>query len=131
MKEKMTKSSFSWEIKKEIINNTTTKPEIIAFINGLIFTNAIEDEIKYELRIKNQYILEKILKRLDKIKVPYYRQSNWKNMFYIYKNDFLIKEKIQYKDHLTSFFAGVFCGGGYISSKTTTSYHLEISKLGQ
>ncbi|VEU70231.1 DNA-binding protein WhiA [Mycoplasmopsis glycophila] len=127
MKNKNIKSTFAWEIKKEIINNASSKPEIFAFLSGLIFANASENETRYELKIKNQYILEKIILKLSKMKIPFEKNEKWKTKIIINKKDFLVKDEIDYKDYLTFFFAGVFCGSGNISSKVSTSYHLEIS----
>ncbi|WP_036453107.1 DNA-binding protein WhiA [Mycoplasma buteonis] len=121
------KSSFSWEIKKEIINNTTTKNEITAFLNGLIYSNAIYSENGYTLQIKNQYILDKLFTKLDKIQVSYTKSKTAKTKFFISKNNFKLKAEINFQDYLTFFFAGVFCGSGNISSRSSTSYHLEIS----
>ncbi|QGZ97699.1 DNA-binding protein WhiA [Mycoplasma sp. NEAQ87857] len=121
------KSSFSWEVKKEVLNNLKNKDDIIAFINGLIYANAVEYPTFYELKIKNSFILEKILIRMEKSNIPFFTQKKWKTKFLIDKKDFKVKNEIVFKDRLTFFFAGVFCGSGNISVHDTTSYHLEIS----
>ncbi|WP_426461431.1 DNA-binding protein WhiA [Mycoplasma hafezii] len=121
------KSTFSWEIKREILNNTSTKNEINAFINGLIYSNALYLDDTYELQIKNPYILDKIYNKLTKAHIPFEIEKRAKTKFKILKKDFKLSNNLDYKDYLTFFFAGVFCGSGNISSKVSTSYHLEIS----
>ncbi|MFV8401402.1 DNA-binding protein WhiA [Mycoplasma sp. CR] len=120
-------TSFSFEVKKEVINSISKKQEIISFINGLIFCSAeIDKNNNYVIYIKNEYLLDKIIRKLDKVNLPYQKQDNWKAKIVILNNP-LISESLEHKDYLTYFFAGVFCGGGSISGKNSTSYHLEIA----
>ncbi|WP_416738678.1 DNA-binding protein WhiA [Mycoplasma sp. 005V] len=120
-------TSFSFEVKKEVINSISKKQEIISFINGLIFCSAeIDKNNNYVIYIKNEYLLDKIIRKLDKVNLPYQKQDNWKAKIVVLNNP-LISESLEHKDYLTYFFAGVFCGGGSISGKNSTSYHLEIA----
>ncbi|WP_322900573.1 DNA-binding protein WhiA [Mycoplasmopsis felis] len=115
------KSSFAWEIKKEVINNLKKNQEITSFLNGVIFSNAILKDDYYVLNIRNTYILNKLKSKLDKVKINF----NTKNtQIKIHKNNFILKT--DFKEFLTSFFGGIFVGGGSISDKNSTSYHLEI-----
>ncbi|MCU4706945.1 DNA-binding protein WhiA [Mycoplasma sp. CSL7503-lung] len=119
------KSSFSWTIKKEIINNITKTKEIKSFLYGLYFSNAIEKEDFQIITIKNNYILNKVVSRLNKLKITIYKIL--KNKIYISNQEYKKIIDKKWEEKLTSFFAGVFCGGGSISDKNSTSYHLEIS----
>ncbi|WP_406614468.1 DNA-binding protein WhiA [Mycoplasma corogypsi] len=123
----LNKNSFSWEVKKEIINNATSEKEIIAFINGLIYSNATIDTDQYIFNIKNEYILDKIIHKLGKVHIPYYKNAKWISKLTIDQKDLALSLALNFGDYLTFFFAGVFCGSGNISSKQSTSYHLEIS----
>ncbi|QNM93474.1 DNA-binding protein WhiA [Mycoplasma sp. Pen4] len=124
---KIHRNSFSWEVKKEVINNVTKNQEIIAFISGLLYSSAEIVDDAYVFMIKNEYILDKVIRKFKKIKVNIISKSNWKTKLAVKVKDFKLSENIEYKDYLTSFFAGVFCGSGSISGKESTSYHLEIS----
>ncbi|MBN4083220.1 DNA-binding protein WhiA [Mycoplasma sp. CSL10137] len=119
------KSSFSWTIKKEIINNITKTKEIKSFLYGLYFSNAIEKDDFQIITIKNNYILNKVISRLNKLKISVYKIL--KNKIYISNQEYKKIIDKNWEEKLTSFFAGVFCGGGSISDKNSTSYHLEIS----
>ncbi|MBU4692963.1 DNA-binding protein WhiA [Mycoplasma sp. CSL7491-lung] len=119
------RSSFSWTIKKEIINNITKTKEIKSFLYGLYFSNAIEKDDFQIITIKNNYILNKVISRLNKLKISVYKIL--KNKIYISNQEYKKIIDKNWEEKLTSFFAGVFCGGGSISDKNSTSYHLEIS----
>ncbi|QKT05346.1 DNA-binding protein WhiA [Mycoplasma sp. OR1901] len=123
------KSSFSWIIKKEIINNITKTKEIQSFLYGLYFSNAILKDDYYVITIKNNYILNKIVSKLTKLKVEISKVL--KNKIYISSSEYNKIVDKKWEERLTSFFAGVFCGGGSISDKNSTSYHLEISSHSQ
>ncbi|MFV8468527.1 DNA-binding protein WhiA [Mycoplasma sp. B6188] len=124
-------TSFSFEVKKEVINSISKKPEIVSFINGLVFCSGeLDKNNNYVLSIKNEYLMDKVIRKLDKIHMPYQKQANWKSKLVILANA-MISPDLDYKDYLTYFFAGVFCGGGSISGKNSTSYHLEIASHNQ
>ncbi|WP_416755621.1 DNA-binding protein WhiA [Mycoplasma sp. VS42A] len=124
-------TSFSFEVKKEVINSISKKPEIVSFINGLVFCSGeLDKNNNYVLSIKNEYLMDKVIRKLDKIHMPYQKQANWKSKLVILANT-MISPDLDYKDYLTYFFAGVFCGGGSISGKNSTSYHLEIASHNQ
>ncbi|MFV8473653.1 DNA-binding protein WhiA [Mycoplasma sp. AA7A] len=124
---KLHSTSFSFEVKKEVINSISKKSEIVSFINGLVFCSAeLDKNNNYVLSIKNEYLMDKLIRKLDKIHMPYQKQANWKSKLVIFNNS-MISPNLDYKDYLTYFFAGVFCGGGSISGKNSTSYHLEIA----
>ncbi|MFV8499944.1 DNA-binding protein WhiA [Mycoplasma sp. VS424B] len=124
-------TSFSFEVKKEVINSISKKPEIVSFINGLVFCSGeLDKNNNYVLSIKNEYLMDKVIRKLDKIHMPYQKQANWKSKLVILANT-MIYPDLDYKDYLTYFFAGVFCGGGSISGKNSTSYHLEIASHNQ
>ncbi|MFV8414278.1 DNA-binding protein WhiA [Mycoplasma sp. Sp48II] len=124
-------TSFSFEVKKEVINSISKKPEIVSFINGLVFCSGeLDKNNNYVLSIKNEYLMDKVIRKLDKIHMPYQKQANWKSKLVILPNA-MISPVLDYKDYLTYFFAGVFCGGGSISGKNSTSYHLEIASHNQ
>ncbi|WLP85765.1 DNA-binding protein WhiA [Mycoplasma seminis] len=120
-------SSFSSEVKKEIINNLSKNHEIISFIKGLLFCSAnIDKNGNYLLYIKNEYLYDKIVRKLDKSKISYISDPKHPTKLVIVYNELIIPQ-MESKDDLSYFFGGVFCGGGSISGKNSTSYHLEIS----
>ncbi|MEA4191123.1 DNA-binding protein WhiA [Mycoplasma sp. 2248] len=121
------KTSFSWELKKEVINNLSKPHEIKRFLSGLLFCAAEVEKDFYVLKIKNEYLYSKLLRKLEKINIKPIINLKWKTKILIKIPDLEMIEEIDFKDSLTSFFAGVFFGSGSISGKSSTSYHLEIS----
>ncbi|SJZ61056.1 DNA-binding protein WhiA [Mycoplasmopsis verecunda] len=120
-------NSFSSDVKKEIINSISKKQEIIAFINGLVFCSAeVDKNHNYVTYIKNDYLLDKLMRKLQKVHLDYIKENTWKSKIIILSNNEIINE-LQSSDYLSFFFAGVFFGAGSISTKESTSYHLEIS----
>ncbi|MHA3839587.1 DNA-binding protein WhiA, partial [Mycoplasma sp. HF14] len=120
-------TSFSFEVKKEVINSISKKQEIISFINGFIFCSGeLDKNNNYVLSIKNEYLIDKLVRKLEKINMPFEKSKHTKTKIVIINNP-MVHPDLEYKDYLTYFFAGVFCGGGSISGKNSTSYHLEIS----
>ncbi|MHA3795957.1 DNA-binding protein WhiA [Mycoplasma sp. Z463D] len=120
-------TSFSFEVKKEVINSISKKQEIISFINGFIFCSGeLDKNNNYILSIKNEYLIDKLVRKLEKINMPFEKSKHTKTKIVIINNP-MVHPDLEYKDYLTYFFAGVFCGGGSISGKNSTSYHLEIS----
>ncbi|WP_435129703.1 DNA-binding protein WhiA [Mycoplasma sp. 6243] len=123
MEHKKIKNSFSREVKKEIINLIKRDNEFVAFLNGFIFSNAIMSETEFVLNIRNEYIFEKLVKKFEKKGLKFTpKQSKIK----INKKDFQINFENEMNQQPTFFFAGVFVGGGSISDKNSTSYHLEL-----
>ncbi|WP_027121283.1 DNA-binding protein WhiA [Mycoplasma leonicaptivi] len=118
--------SFSAEIKKEILLNIKNKQEILYFFYGLIYANGIFDKDFIEINIKNDYILNKIISKLEKIKVFLKKKNNTKNKYLVHSNSFKEIKEINFGEYLSHFFGGIFVGSGSISDKNSTSYHLEI-----
>ncbi|ADE19643.1 DNA-binding protein WhiA [Mycoplasma crocodyli] len=116
--------SFAHQIKIEVINNITSLKHKKAFIKGLIFSNGIWNENNYVLVLKSNEIFNKVVQFLTDIRVPFTIKKNIKTHIYVDKVDINLNNITEYHG---SFFAGVFCGSGNISTKTTTSYHLEFS----
>ncbi|TDV24325.1 hypothetical protein BCF59_0285 [Mycoplasmopsis mustelae] len=125
MQNKSNKLSFSREIKKEIINNIKKNDEIVSFLNGLIFSNAIINDDHYILNLRNSYIANKVVLKLYKINILFQKDTS-NTKIKILKKDFKINFSMNFKNNLTFFFAGIFVGGGSISDKNSTSYHLEL-----
>ncbi|MEE3928153.1 DNA-binding protein WhiA [Mycoplasmopsis ciconiae] len=113
--------SFSKQIKLEVLENQKLPKYIKSFLNGFILSNAKVENQTYIINIKYQPIRDYIISFLQKLRISFEHKNT---IIKINMDNFKIKEQI---DHPSNFFAGVFCGGGNLSTKNSTSYHLEIS----
>ncbi|QBF34562.1 DNA-binding protein WhiA [Mycoplasmopsis phocirhinis] len=114
-------NNFTQLIKNEILNKKKKKNEIIEFLRGFIFANAVIEE-KIRLKISNQITRDKIIKLLQTVKIEYYLKQN--SVIFLNKEDFDLDLIFLIPN---CFFAGVFIGGGTISSLERSSYHLQLS----
>ncbi|QDF65065.1 DNA-binding protein WhiA [Mycoplasma nasistruthionis] len=123
----MPKNSFSWEIKKEIINNISKKQEILTFVKGFLFCAPLDSESAYfYVQIKNPYIYEKFVRKLELAGINYKIKPKAKTILFVDSAEIDFDWNLNYNDYLTYFFAGLFCARGSISAKESTSYHLEL-----
>ncbi|MCS4536983.1 MULTISPECIES: DNA-binding protein WhiA [unclassified Mycoplasma] len=116
----MNNDSFTQLIKNEIFSKKKNKNEIIEFLRGFIFANAVIDN-KIKLKISNQDTRQNIIKMLRVVKIK--AELN-QTVIYLDVNDFDLSFNFPIPNY---FFAGVFVGGGTISGLKRSSYHLQLS----
>lgn len=111
--------SFSFEIKNELISKELTSKQIIALIDGIIYSSLKKEEEDVEVLFKSDIIFSKVCEIVKKCK---------KEHEVIKKR--IIFKKVNYHDLLISdpqlFFSGVFIAHGSVSSLESSSYHLEF-----
>ncbi|MGP1451738.1 MAG: DNA-binding protein WhiA [Metamycoplasmataceae bacterium] len=118
--------NFTKTIKFEIIKNIKTLPQINEFLRGFVYSAGIEkNKNKIYLNIKSKEIKEYIIYFFKKINLNLERIFINHQQYLVFdKNNFNLSEKF---NHWSSFFAGVFCGGGSIKNLSSTTYHLRLS----
>ncbi len=118
--------NFTKAIKFEIIKNIKTLPQINEFLRGFVYSAGIEkNKNKIYLNIKSKEIKEYIIYFFKKINLNLERIFINHQQYLVFdKNNFNLSEKF---NHWSSFFAGVFCGGGSIKNLSSTTYHLRLS----
>lgn len=112
-------SSFSFDVKNELISKELTRKQTISLIDGIIFSSYKKDNEDVEILFKSEVIFNKINEILE-ASGKSFKIKNKKIIFKdINSQSFLISDP-------QSFFSGVFIAHGSISSLSSSSYHLEF-----
>ena len=113
--------SFALEIKHEILQHEYSAEQAEAFVAGLIATSGQREGSSYIVKMNNIEVSELIRDLINQMNIDHTISNENKNwiIFHNYQPNEEIKMPSQY-------FAGIFVGGGSISDKNSTSYHLEM-----
>ncbi|WP_029513627.1 DNA-binding protein WhiA [Mycoplasmopsis primatum] len=113
--------NFTQEIKNEILQKKRNAEDTLEFLRGFIYSKGIINNKTILLRIYNEETKNAILKLFSKISID----VKVKNKTLSFAFDlFDLDENFQYP---SSFYQGVFMGGGIISNLNKSSYHLQLS----